>query len=97
MRRLSLEKSPDDVCDSLSIPRGSLLTDTIELLQYHYGVYVEAFLSKNSFTHTRRDKEYEIRVTDESGGNVSKFSTMEYVDCLVEGVRTAVRICVARD
>ena len=93
MRKQSKVKCTDELCERLCLPGGTYLTDVIDYLREIHGIHVEVFLSGNSFTHTKKDREYTIRVTDESGGNISKYSTKEYIDCLIDGVSTAVEVC----
>jgi hypothetical protein len=93
MRKQSNVRCPDSVCEALLLPCGTLLTDVVDYLRETHGVHVEVFLSGNSTTHTKKHREYTIRVTDDSGGNVSKYSTKDYIDCLVDGVATAVAVC----
>lgn len=67
------------------------LVDAVEWLRDSKRIFVEAIVSGN---HIGKDRssEYIVRVSDESGGNVSKVSTLDYTDSLEIGVEMAIRI-----
>ena len=90
--KLSQAICPEDITEYLYLPNKSRLVDVVEYLR-EQNVYVEVFLSDSSTIHTSKENEYTIRVSDGSGGNVSRYSTKSYKDCLVDGLRIALRIC----
>jgi hypothetical protein len=80
--RLKTNGMPNDI---------SKLVDVVEWLRDSKKIFVEAIVSGN---HIGRDRssEYIVRVSDDSGGNVSKISCMSYPESIEIGIETAVRI-----
>ena len=67
------------------------LVDAIEWLRDDKKIFVEAIVSGNKIGKDR-SSEYIVRVSDASGGNVSKTSELGYIDSLEIGVEMAIRI-----
>lgn len=67
------------------------LVDTVEWLRDEKNIFVEAIVSGKKIGKDR-SSEYIIRVSDETGGNVSKTSELGYIDSLEIGVEMAIRI-----
>ena len=94
-KRLSQIYCPVELLDQLQLPPGTKLVDVIEFLREERGIYVEVFLADSSSArHTKKSKEYVIRISDSSGGNISKYSTKTYNECLEDGLRNALKICL---
>lgn len=68
-----------------------MLVDVVDWLRESRGIHVEVILSGEHMGKAR-DEEYIIRVSDDTGGNVSKFSSDTYKVCLASGVEMALRI-----
>lgn len=88
---------PEDVRLKLALPENTKLVDAIDHMRTHKNVHVEVFLADLSSTkRAKKEKskvEYIVRVSDDSGANISKFSDKSYIDCLVDGAEMAVWIC----
>lgn len=92
-KRISQMFCPVDLCVSLGMHPNTKLVDAVEILRDEKNIHVEVFLSDTSSTHTRKKNEYTIRVSDGTGGNVSRYSTKKYSECLEDGLKIAARIC----
>lgn len=67
------------------------LVDIVEWLRDEKKIFVEAIVSGNKIGKDR-SSEYIVRVSDDTGGNVSKISELNYTDSLEIGVEMAIRI-----
>jgi predicted RNA-binding protein with PUA domain len=68
-----------------------MLVDAVDWLREDKNIHIEAILSGNHIGKNR-DEEYIIRVSDNEGGNISKFSSKCYKECLTDGLEMALRI-----
>lgn len=77
---------------SNGMPNGiTKLVDVVEWLRESKKIFVEAIVSGNHIGK-ERSSEYIVRVSDDSGGNVSKISCMGYSESIEVGIETAIRI-----
>lgn len=94
-KRLSQIYCPVDLLDQLQLHPGMKLVDVVEWLRDEKNIYVEVFLADTSTVRkTKQANEYVIRISDGSGGNISKYSTKTYAECLEDGLRSAMKICL---
>lgn len=68
-----------------------MLVDAIDWLREEKDIHIEVILSGNHIGK-HRDEEYIIRVSDNTGGNISRFSSNKYKECLEMGLEMVLRI-----
>jgi hypothetical protein len=72
------------------------IVDAVEWLRTSKSIYVDVYLS-TSEPNKARYIEYVVRVTDGSGGNISRVSSNTYPECLCTGLDMVMRIFLTND